>query len=176
MVYDKRNPEKRVSYASLAKGKRIERHLEEKPEVKSYTEYRIMNRPALRRDAVEKTTGKAVYAGDVRLPGMLYARILRPPAHGAVLKSVDTVAAESMPGVRVIRDDDFIAVLHEQPEKETKKRFRRVTFFPYAANCRIAISMHGSIRTDVDRTPSELPEHLAGSPVYLRQIIHETCA
>jgi isoquinoline 1-oxidoreductase len=115
-VYDKSDPQNRVSYAQLTKGKRIERHLEEKPDVKSYTEYKIMNRPVLRRDAVEKVTGGAAYAGDVRLPGMLYAKILRPPAHGAVIKHVDTTVAESMPGVQIVRDDDLIAVLHERPD------------------------------------------------------------
>ena len=46
-------------------------------------------------------------------PGMLHARILRPPAHGATLKEVDTAAAEKIPGVRVVRDNDLIAALHE---------------------------------------------------------------
>ena len=52
----------------------------------------------LRRDAHDKVTGKAQFAGDIRLPGMLYAKILRPPAHGAKLKSVDTDACRKIPG------------------------------------------------------------------------------
>jgi CO/xanthine dehydrogenase Mo-binding subunit len=40
----------------------------------------MVGQPVLRRDALEKLTGKAQFAGDVRLPGMLDARILRPPA------------------------------------------------------------------------------------------------
>jgi len=44
---------------------------------------------------------------------MLYARILRPPAHGAKLKSVDTAAAEKVKDIQVIRDNDMIAVLHK---------------------------------------------------------------
>ena len=47
---------------------------------------------------------------------MLYAAILRPPAHGAKLKSADTSAAEKVPGARVVRDGDLIAVLHEKPD------------------------------------------------------------
>jgi isoquinoline 1-oxidoreductase len=79
-----------------------------------------MGKPHLRRDAEEKVTGKAQFAGDIRLPGMLYAKILRPPAHGARLKGVDTTAAEKMKGVRVIRDGDLIAVLHEHPDEAEK--------------------------------------------------------
>src|SRR5574340_333637 len=49
----------------------------------------------------------------MRLPGMLHARVLRPPAHGAALQSVDTTAAEKA-GAMVVKDGDLIAVLHER--------------------------------------------------------------
>jgi isoquinoline 1-oxidoreductase len=51
---------------------------------------------------------------------MLYARILRPPAHGAKLKNVDTTAAEKMEGVRVVKDGDLVAVLHALPDVAEK--------------------------------------------------------
>jgi isoquinoline 1-oxidoreductase len=51
---------------------------------------------------------------------MLYAKLLRPPAHGAELESVDTSAAEKVDGVRVIRDGDLVAVLHELPDVAEK--------------------------------------------------------
>ena len=54
---------------------------------------------------MDKVTGKAKYSADVILPGMLHARLVRPPALGARLKSADTSAAEKLPGVRVIRDE-----------------------------------------------------------------------
>ncbi len=73
-----------------------------------------------RKDAVEKVTGKAKYTGDITVPGMVYARILRPPAHGAKLKDVDTSAAEKIPGAQVVRDGDFIAVIHERPDMADK--------------------------------------------------------
>jgi nicotinate dehydrogenase subunit B len=71
-------------------------------------------------DAVEKVTGKAKYAGDIRLEGMLYARIVRPPAHGAKLKDVDTSAAERMEGIRVVREGDLVAVLGPSPDEAEK--------------------------------------------------------
>jgi nicotinate dehydrogenase subunit B len=64
----------------------------------------------------EKVTGKALFTGDIRLPGMLYAKILRPPAHGATLRSLDASAAEKNPGAKVLRDGDLVAVLHELPD------------------------------------------------------------
>ena len=46
---------------------------------------------------------------------MLHARLVRPPAHGAKLKDVDTTAAEKA-GARVVRDGELMAVLHERPD------------------------------------------------------------
>src|SRR5512146_1600162 len=104
---------KRVTYAELVEGKRIERHLE-KTAVKAVSAFKVIGQAPRRKDAMEKITGKAKYAGDISFPGMLHARLVRPPAHGATLKEADTTAAEKIAGLRVIRDGDLIAVLHER--------------------------------------------------------------
>jgi len=110
------DPTRRVTYGQLARGRQIQRIVGLKAPLKSPTEFRVMGKATQRTDAVDKATGAAKYAGDIRLPGMLYARIVRPPAHGARLKKIDTSAAEKMAGVRVARDGDLIAVLHETPD------------------------------------------------------------
>jgi isoquinoline 1-oxidoreductase len=115
VVFDRTNRNVRVSYAELAKGKQIAKHLE--AAVKSPTEFRVMGRPATRRDGLAKVTGVAEYAGDIRLPGMLYAKILRRPEHGATLKSVDVSGAGEVKGAQVVRDGDLVAVLHEHPDE-----------------------------------------------------------
>jgi nicotinate dehydrogenase subunit B len=115
IVVDRRNKQNRVSYAELAKGKQIERHLAPVA-IKKPSEFKIMSKPALRRDAEEKVTGKAKYAGDIQLPGMLYAKILRPPAHGAKLIDVDLSEAKQVKDVQIIREGDFVAVLHKYPD------------------------------------------------------------
>jgi isoquinoline 1-oxidoreductase len=58
----------------------------------------------------ELVTGQHKYPSDQKLPGMLYGRVLRPPSFGATLVSVDPTAAESIKGVRIVRDGDFVAV------------------------------------------------------------------
>jgi nicotinate dehydrogenase subunit B len=108
---------KKVSFGELARGEKILRRMEGEPELTAPGDYKVMGKETLRRDSLEKVTGSALYAGDIRVPGMLYAKILRPPAHGAVLKSVDTSAAEEREGVRVVKDGDLIAVLHRNPEE-----------------------------------------------------------
>jgi isoquinoline 1-oxidoreductase len=114
-ISDARDPGKRISYVELIQGRRIERHLD-KFSVKPVSAFTVVGKPAPRKDALAKVTGKAKYAGDMGLPGTLHARILRPPAHEATLKNVDTSAAEKIAGVRIVRDGDLIAVLHERPD------------------------------------------------------------
>ena len=116
VVSDRKNERKRITYGELANGEPIERHLKLKPELKDVSQFQIMGQPKLRRDSLEKVTGKAKYAADIRLPGMLYAKILRPPAHGAKLKKADTSGARKVDGVRLVEDGDLIAVLHELPD------------------------------------------------------------
>ena len=116
IIYHKTNREHKVTYGQLTKGKKIERQLKKKPDVKHWSKLSIMGKPVLRRDAVEKVTGRAKFAGDTHLPGMLTARILRPPAHGARLKRVDVSAVKEMKGVQVVQDGDLVAVLHKYPD------------------------------------------------------------
>jgi nicotinate dehydrogenase subunit B len=110
----------RVTFGQLAKGQKIVRTLDGKAVTKSVFEFRVMGRPEKRRDARAKVTGKAQFAGDIRLPGMLYAKILRPPAHGATLKSVDASAAARLPGVVVVNEGGMVAVLAPDPEAAEK--------------------------------------------------------
>jgi nicotinate dehydrogenase subunit B len=109
-----------VTYAQLAKGQKITRKLAGPAPVKSMAQYTIMGKSIQRVDGAEKVTGKAKYAGDYREPGMLYARILRPPMHGATMKSVDTSAAAKIPGTVIVNQDGLIAMLHQDPETAEK--------------------------------------------------------
>ena len=119
-VFAAADPKVRVTYGKLANGQKIVRKLDGKATVKAVSEFRVMGRPEKRRDARAKVTGKAVYAGDVRLPGMLYAKLLRPPAHGAALKGVDVAAASHAPGVVVVNEGGLVAALASDPETAEK--------------------------------------------------------
>jgi CO/xanthine dehydrogenase Mo-binding subunit len=119
VVYVKGDGSRQVAYGQLVQGRRIERHLADvKP--KPVSAYTLVGKPAPRKDALEKVTGNARYSADLALPGTLHACIVRPPAHGTTLKSADTSAAERMPGVRVVRDGNLVAVLHEFPDQAHK--------------------------------------------------------
>jgi len=115
-VFDRRNPPRRVSYGQLAQGKKIVRQLTQPAVTKKPSEFKIMGKPTLRRDARAKVTGSAKYAGDIQLPGMLFAKLLRPPAHGAKLLDLDLSEAKKVQGVQIIQQNDFVAVLHRYPD------------------------------------------------------------
>jgi isoquinoline 1-oxidoreductase len=117
VITDTANPANLVTYAELAKGKKIERYLDVKPSVEDYTKFTYVGKSYQRLDAKQKVTGEAKYTGDLNLPGMVFARILRPPSHGAKLTSVDTSGAEKVEGATVVRDGALIAVLHENRDK-----------------------------------------------------------
>lgn len=116
IIFDQQNPKNKVTYGQLAKGQKIERHLQTKPTLKDPSQFKIVGQSHTRHDGEAKVTGKAHYAADIRVPGMLYAKILRPPAHGSTLKSVDTAPAKTVSGVQVIQDGDLIAVLYQFPD------------------------------------------------------------
>ncbi|MCZ6605421.1 MAG: hypothetical protein O7A03_09800, partial [Alphaproteobacteria bacterium] len=68
----------------------------------------VGTKPEFRPDAVDKVTGRARYAADVNLPGQLIGKVLRSPHAHANILSIDTSAAEALPGVKsVITRDDF---------------------------------------------------------------------
>lgn len=110
-------PSRSVTYGALAKGQALLKTVDEKAVLRQVGELRVMGRSPQRKDVVAKVTGAAIYAGDVRLPGLLYARLLRPPAHGSTLARVDTTEAAKLDGVTVVDQDGIVAVLHADPER-----------------------------------------------------------
>ncbi len=82
--------------------------------------YRVIGTRPIRHDGVDKVTGRAVFGADVRLTGMLHGKVLRSPHAHARILSIDTSAAEALPGVKAVitgRDlpsiEDKVAALGE---------------------------------------------------------------
>lgn len=109
-------PQRKLSYGELSGGARIAHVVDKKAVLRAASEFSVMGQSPARLDGIEKVTGAAKYAADVRVPGMQYARILRPPTHGAILLRFDASGAESYPGATVVEDGELIAVLHPNPE------------------------------------------------------------
>jgi CO/xanthine dehydrogenase Mo-binding subunit len=90
---------------------------------KTAADYKLIGQSLARRDIPPKFTGGAAYLQDLRLPGMVHARIGRPPVPCAELISLDASALRAMPGViEVVRDGSFVAVVCEREEEAIKAR------------------------------------------------------
>ena len=120
VVIDKSDNRRRVTYGELAKGKKIVRRPTGKATLKKPSEFKVMGKSFNRRDGHEKVTGIAKYSADMQIPGMVYAKILRPPSHKSKLVDVDVSEAKKIPGAEVIKDGDFVAVLHKYPDVAEK--------------------------------------------------------
>jgi nicotinate dehydrogenase subunit B len=122
----KGDPARSVTYAELVGGRRFDVKLSGnnvddttgRAPVKPVQELRVVGRPIPRYDVPPKVDGSLTWAVDVKLPGMLHARNVRPPVAGATLRSVDESSVANLPGfVRVVRSGNYLAVVCEREEQ-----------------------------------------------------------
>ncbi len=74
-------------------------------------DYKVVGNTPIRHDGLDKVTGRAVYGGDVKAPGLIWGEVLRSPHAHARIKKIDTSAAEAMDGVfAVLTHSDFPTV------------------------------------------------------------------
>jgi CO/xanthine dehydrogenase Mo-binding subunit len=90
---------------------------------KKPSDYSIVGKSVNRIDLPGKLTGAPSYVQDMRLPGMVFARVVRPPRYGAKLVSLNEAAVRSLPGVvAVVRDGNFLAVAAKREEQAVAAR------------------------------------------------------
>jgi nicotinate dehydrogenase subunit B len=90
---------------------------------KEPSDYSIVGKSVNRIDLPGKLTGAPSYVQDIRLPGMVFARVVRPPRYGAKLVSFDEAVVRSLPGVvAVVRDGNFLAVAAKREEQAIAAR------------------------------------------------------
>jgi xanthine dehydrogenase molybdenum-binding subunit len=87
----------------------------------SLTPLKTVGHPAQRIDAVKRVTGAATYTGDIQLPGMLYARVLRSPHAHARIRRIDTSKAQALPGVKAILTRDNCDVVWSSGDTRNKR-------------------------------------------------------
>jgi len=109
-----------LTYAELARGKTLAQNLPAEDPVTPAAEWKIAGTPLPKVDGRAFVTGSHQYTSDMRLEGMLYGKILRPPSFGATLVSVDDGAAKAMPGVTIVRDGDFIGAAAPSADEAQK--------------------------------------------------------
>ena len=107
------NPATNVSlgYGEITKGEKLTRAIAGDPPLTPASEWKIAGTAVPKVDGREFVTGKHAYPSDIVRPGMVFGKVLRPAGYNATLVSVDTGAAEKIPGVQVVRDGDFVGVV-----------------------------------------------------------------
>ena len=127
------HPSRTITYAELMGGKRFNRTITGQAPVKRPEEYRVVGQPVPRVDIPRKLTGASSFVQDVRLPGMLHARVVRPPSPGAKLVSIDASSAQD---VQVVQLGNFVGVVSEREElavraaKQLKVKWRETAHLP----------------------------------------------
>jgi nicotinate dehydrogenase subunit B len=126
VVQAKADPAKKVSYADLIGGRYFSVGLEwnkqygntlyapGKAQPKQPSEYKIVGQPIHRDDIAPKVFAQQDFVTDVKLPGMVHGRILRPPVAGSVPVKVDEASIKDIPGARVVWQNAFLGVVAER--------------------------------------------------------------
>ena len=114
---------RKVTYGELAGEVDLKREATAKAVPKPAARHRIVGQSIPRFDIPAKVTGGVAFVQDVRLPGMVHGRVVRPPRYGAALESVDEATAKALPGViAVVHDGSFLGVVAEREEQAVKAR------------------------------------------------------
>src|SRR6266852_5945026 len=100
-----------IGFASLLGDRQFNLKLDPNAPLKDPASYTVVGKSLPRPDVAGKCLGTATYVHDFALPGMQHARVIRPPAIGATLVSVDEDSVKSLPGVKVVRINSFLAVV-----------------------------------------------------------------
>jgi CO/xanthine dehydrogenase Mo-binding subunit len=102
-------------YGELVANNVLHVNAEPKSKLKDFKTYTLVGQSMPRIDIPGKVTGAATYVQDIRLLGMVHARVVRPPSMGARLRSLDAAPVEKMPGVlKVVRNGNYLAVIAER--------------------------------------------------------------
>jgi len=106
----------KVTYAELVGGNKFELQLNPGAKRKHPSQWTVLGKSIPRVELPEMVTGRFEYAHNVRVPGMLHGRVVRPPAYGATVISVDENSVKDMPGVvKVVVKKNFVGVVAEKP-------------------------------------------------------------
>jgi nicotinate dehydrogenase subunit B len=123
VIFSRNDPARQISYGQIIGGKAFRSDVRWNGQwgnphdiatdapLKNHKDYRVIGQSPRRLDLPKKVFGEQDFPGDVRLPGMLHARMVRPPVAGAAPVSVDEASIRDIPGARIVHIKDFLAVV-----------------------------------------------------------------
>ncbi len=111
---------KTLTLAEVARGRKLVKVIPANISITPAANWTIAGRSVTKVDASDFVTGRHRYTSDLKRDGMLYGKIVRPPALDAVLRSANTKPAEAIPGVKVVVDGNFVGVAAPDPQTAIK--------------------------------------------------------
>jgi nicotinate dehydrogenase subunit B len=100
----------KISYGELTKGKQLLLPIADHAPVTAAKDWKVAGKAVNKINGRSFITGTHKYVSDMKVTGMLYGKILRPPSYEAKLIDADITKAQAMPGVVVVHDGNFIGV------------------------------------------------------------------
>src|SRR5688572_8222529 len=110
----------KINYGALTKGQQLMITISDNVPVTAIKDWKVAGKSIPKIDQRNFITGKHIYVSDMKLPGMLYGKVLRAPSYGSKLIDADLAMAKNIPGVIVVKDGDFIGVAAPDPKTATK--------------------------------------------------------
>jgi CO/xanthine dehydrogenase Mo-binding subunit len=172
VVHGKADPHRRVSYAKLIGGRYFNVQLDwnkqigntlyapGKAQPKPPADYKIVGQPIKRQDIAPKVFCEENYVTDIQVEGMLHGRMIRPPVAGTSPVRVDEASVRDIPGVRIVREKDLLAVVAETEWQAIK-----------AAE---ALKVEWSDVAPPFPTVAGLYDHIRKAPVRRREVVADT--
>ncbi|HET9524653.1 MAG TPA: molybdopterin cofactor-binding domain-containing protein [Pyrinomonadaceae bacterium] len=111
---------KSLSFADVAKGQKLVKEIPADVAITAVKDWTIAGTSVPKVGARDFVTGKHEFTSDLKRPGILFGRVIRPAALNSSLVSADTKAAEAIAGVAVVRDGDFIGIAAADPQTLTR--------------------------------------------------------
>ena len=147
----KANPTRNVAYGDLIGGQRFNLQLDQAAKRKHPSEWTVLGTAVPRVDMRDMVTGRFEFVQNVRVPGMLHGRVVRPPEVGATVGSVDESSIRELPGiVKIVVKGNFVGVVAQKPWQAMQGAERlKVTWTPGAP-----LSPHADLYSTLRKQPA----------------------
>ncbi|HEV2133360.1 MAG TPA: molybdopterin cofactor-binding domain-containing protein [Terracidiphilus sp.] len=155
-----------ATYGELTQGKELVKIVSGDPALTPATQWKVAGTPVPKAEIRDFVTGRHVYPSDVTRPGMMHGAIVRPAGYRATLQSLDTSAAEKIPGVRIVHDGDFIGIV--APDYATAHRAADAVKAnwnvpPQPSNAELFSILKKGSSDSGNEPPGRAPEHQTGN-------------
>lgn len=160
-----------LGYGALTRGEKLTRTVSGDPPLTPASAWKIAGTPVAKADGRAFVTGKHEYPSDIARPGMVHGKVLRPAGYNATLTSVDSTAAEKIPGVQVVHDGNFVGVVGDDlwsAEQALLKINAQWTVPPQISSRELFATLRKQ-SGDGNGNAAEIDKALAGAEVKLAQ-------